>query len=61
MLKQIQMDEQENFSPEQIEKFKTDPELYKTFVKTIEKEVNGAFPIVSLPDAPEYLGPRVSC
>lgn len=51
MLKQIQMDEQENFSPEQIEKFKTDPELYKTFVKTIEKEVNGAFPII-LKDSP---------
>ena len=47
VLKGIEMDKEENFSQGQIDKFNSDPEYYRHFVKAIEKEVNGAFPIVS--------------
>jgi len=47
VLKEIDMDGKENFSQTQIHKFNSDPEHYRRFVKAIEKEVNGAFPIVS--------------
>jgi hypothetical protein len=47
MLTQIEVDEKENFTPAQIERFKSDPEFYKKFIKAIEKDLNGAFPIVS--------------
>ena len=49
VLAQLDMDKQENFSPEQIERFKSQPEFYRDFVKTVEKEISGAFPVVSLP------------
>jgi len=48
MLAQLELDEKENFSTAQIEKFQSDPELYKRFVKTIEKDINGAFAMVTL-------------
>ncbi|OAA68498.1 flavin-binding monooxygenase [Niveomyces insectorum RCEF 264] len=51
VLKTVELDGQENFAAEQIERFKTDPAFYRTFVKTIEKEVNNTFPIV-LKDGP---------
>jgi hypothetical protein len=47
VLGKIQLDSQENFSQETIEKFKSDPEFYRTFVKEIEALVNNNFPIVS--------------
>jgi len=64
ILSKIDMDKQENFTPEQIEKFKSDPEFYRTFVKTIEKEVNNNFPIVSaenssLPSLPFLSHPQM--
>ncbi|KAK0733515.1 hypothetical protein B0T26DRAFT_631405 [Lasiosphaeria miniovina] len=46
VLSAVKMDENENFSPEIIERFKTDPEFYRSFVKEIEAEVNNNFPIV---------------
>ncbi|KAG7292499.1 hypothetical protein NEMBOFW57_002534 [Staphylotrichum longicolle] len=46
ILSKIQMDAQENFSPETIEKFQSDPEFYREFVKKVEAEVNNAFPVV---------------
>lgn len=39
----IKMDEENNFAPEQIEQFKSEPELYRKFVKVVEKEVNSRF------------------
>ena len=54
VLRDVELDKDENFTPEQIARFQSDPALYRTFVKTIEKEVNNTFPIVrrlpSLPD-----------
>lgn len=47
VLAQLDMDKQENFSPEQIERFKSQPDFYRDFVKTVEKEISGAFPVVS--------------
>jgi hypothetical protein len=47
MLSQLELDQNENFSAAQIEKFKNDPEFYKEFVKTIELDLNGAFALVS--------------
>ncbi|KAL2161432.1 hypothetical protein VTH06DRAFT_7993 [Thermothelomyces fergusii] len=46
ILDKIQLDAQGNFSRETIEKFQSDPEFYREFVKTIEAEVNNAFPVV---------------
>ncbi|KAK0655773.1 hypothetical protein B0T16DRAFT_424483 [Cercophora newfieldiana] len=46
ILSKIQLDAQENFSQETIEKFKSDPEFYRTYVKEIEALVNNSFPIV---------------
>lgn len=48
VLREVEIDDDENFTPEQIQRFQADPALYRTFVKTIEKEVNNAFPIVCL-------------
>ena len=45
----IELDEKENFSHATIERFKSDPEFYRRFVKGIEKEVNNVFPVVSTP------------
>jgi hypothetical protein len=52
MLAQLELDEKENFSPAQIERFRSDPEFYNRFVKTIEKDVNGAFAMVKLSVSP---------
>lgn len=46
VLGQIEMDDKENFSQAQIEKFRSQPELYRHFVKSIERDINGTFPIV---------------
>ncbi|KAJ1331135.1 hydroxyversicolorone monooxygenase [Microdochium nivale] len=46
ILEEIEMNEQGDFSPAQIERFKSDPELYRSFIKTIEKDASGNFPIV---------------
>ncbi|KAL1841261.1 hypothetical protein VTJ49DRAFT_7263 [Mycothermus thermophilus] len=46
ILSKIQLDEHENFAPETIERFKTDPEFYREFVKKIEVEVNSTFPVL---------------
>ncbi|KAI1368655.1 hypothetical protein F5Y08DRAFT_335549 [Xylaria arbuscula] len=46
VLSQLDLDKKENFSEAQIEKFKNDPEFYKRFVKTIERDINGAFPLL---------------
>lgn len=54
ILGKIQMDEHENFSQETIEKFQSDPEFYREFVKKIEAEVNNAFPIVRQPSSLHY-------
>uniref|UniRef100_A0A8H7K2J8 FAD/NAD(P)-binding domain-containing protein n=1 Tax=Bionectria ochroleuca TaxID=29856 RepID=A0A8H7K2J8_BIOOC len=45
-MSQIELNEREQFTPSQIEKFKADPEFYWKFIKAIEVEVNGNFPIV---------------
>lgn len=47
VLSEIELDEDEKFTPRQIERFKTDPEFYMKFVKAVEEDVNGNFPIVS--------------
>ncbi len=46
ILEQIELDEHEKFTPAQIERFKANPELYRTFVKAIENQVNNNFSIV---------------
>ncbi|KAH8791160.1 hypothetical protein BGZ57DRAFT_949126 [Hyaloscypha finlandica] len=35
-----------NFTPKQIEKFKTSPEYYLEFVKAVEEQINGRFPMM---------------
>ncbi|OTB07611.1 hypothetical protein M426DRAFT_317915 [Hypoxylon sp. CI-4A] len=49
ILEEIEIDEKENFTPKQIERFKADPEFYRKFVKAIEKDANGAFAITLNP------------
>ncbi|KAI8948942.1 hypothetical protein F4801DRAFT_580981 [Xylaria longipes] len=46
ILGQLELDKKENFSAAQIEKFKNDSEFYKKFVKTIERDLNGAFALL---------------
>ncbi len=48
MLDTIQYDEEGRFSPEQIAKFKSDPDFYRNFVKAVEKETNNNFFAVSV-------------
>lgn len=52
MLKEISLDEQENFTPEQIQTFKDDLDFYKRFVKGIEKDTSGNFRVVSINSYP---------
>lgn len=53
ILKEVKM-EGNRFTPEQIERFTSDPEYYLRFVKAVEEEINGKFPMVySIP--PRYL------
>lgn len=47
ILGEIEMDEKENFTPAQIERFKNDPQFYRRFVKAIERDIGGAFAVVS--------------
>lgn len=37
----------EEFTPKQIEKFKTSPGYYLEFVKAVEEQINGRFPMAS--------------
>ncbi|XDG06882.1 hypothetical protein ABKA04_006497 [Annulohypoxylon sp. FPYF3050] len=46
ILSEIELDEKENFTQRQIEKFKTDPAFYRKFVKTIEQDSNGTFALI---------------
>ncbi|KAI5923316.1 hypothetical protein F4810DRAFT_669760 [Camillea tinctor] len=46
ILDQIELDEKENFTKAQIEKFKNDPIFYRKFVMAIEKDINSFFPVV---------------
>ena len=48
IMSQIELEDKCDFTPTQIEKFKSDPAFYRTFVKQIEEDVNGNFPLVSL-------------
>ncbi|KAI1811259.1 hypothetical protein GGS20DRAFT_588689 [Poronia punctata] len=43
ILGQLEIDEKEDFSAAQIEKFQDDPEFYRKFVKAVELDINGAF------------------
>lgn len=52
-LSRIELDDEENFSQDTIDKFKTDPDFYRAFVKGIEEEINGAFPAVSKTNIPK--------
>ncbi|OTA97918.1 hypothetical protein M434DRAFT_91250 [Hypoxylon sp. CO27-5] len=53
ILTQIELDEKENFTQRQIEKFKTDPAFYRKFIKIIEQDSNGAFALVLNGGAPQ--------
>lgn len=58
MLKEITVDEKENFPPEQIQRFKDDEEFYRRFVKGIERDTGGNFRIVRrIMVNPSYLAP----
>ncbi|CAN8099376.1 unnamed protein product [Discula destructiva] len=43
MLKEISVDEKENFPQDQIQKFNDDDDFYRRFVKGIEKDTSGGF------------------
>jgi cation diffusion facilitator CzcD-associated flavoprotein CzcO len=46
LLNEIEIDEKENFTPAQIERFKSDPELYKKFADALEDDAGSKFAIV---------------
>lgn len=45
----IKMDSNNNFTQEQIKDFKENPEIYKKFVKRVEKSSNSRFKWVNTP------------
>lgn len=47
ILPEIELDASENFSAAQKERFRSDPVFYRKFVKAIEKDLSGTFPLVS--------------
>ncbi|KAL1847784.1 hypothetical protein Plec18167_002516 [Paecilomyces lecythidis] len=47
VMSKVELDEDGRFTTAQIHKFKKDPEFYMNFVKAVEEDVNGNFPIVS--------------
>lgn len=49
MLKEIAVDDKENFTAEQIQKFHDDEEFYQKFVRSIEKDTGSNFHMVWLP------------
>lgn len=49
MLKEIAVDDKENFTAEQIQKFHDDEEFYQKFVRSIEKDTGSNFQMVWLP------------
>ncbi len=49
ILDEIELDEKENFTPAQIERFTNDPVFYRKFVKIVEQDIGGFFPVVSPP------------
>jgi hypothetical protein len=51
VLRNLEMDGDE-FSSQQIERFKTSPEYYLEFVKAVEEQINSKFPLVSLRTSP---------
>ncbi|KAK7752722.1 hypothetical protein SLS62_005274 [Diatrype stigma] len=46
ILSEIELDEKENFSAAQIERFTNDPVFYRKFVKVIERDISGVFPVL---------------
>ncbi|KAI8965278.1 FAD/NAD(P)-binding domain-containing protein [Daldinia sp. FL1419] len=46
ILGEIELDEKENFTEQQIERFKADPAFYRKFIKAIERDSQGAFALV---------------
>lgn len=53
MIKQIELDEKENFSPAQIAKFKSDPDFYERFTAALELDSNAKFVIALMKDSPQ--------
>jgi hypothetical protein len=47
ILSDVGLEENADFTEAQIDRFKSDPEFYKKFVKDVEEIVNGNFPLVS--------------
>ncbi|KAI1268611.1 hypothetical protein F5Y18DRAFT_236215 [Xylariaceae sp. FL1019] len=52
VMEKIEFDDEGNFTHAQKARFKSDPALYKSFVKTIERETNGNFLGFTLTDSP---------
>lgn len=46
ILEQVETDRDGNFTPEQIQRFRADPEFYRTFVTAVEQDVNSGFQMV---------------
>ena len=46
ILGEIELDEEENFSKETIQKFESDEKFYRDFVKKVEVDSGNTFPVV---------------
>jgi cation diffusion facilitator CzcD-associated flavoprotein CzcO len=53
LLEKIELDAQENFTPEQIARFKSDPAFYETFTSALELDSNIKFVIALMKDSPQ--------
>ncbi|KAL0935781.1 monooxygenase [Colletotrichum truncatum] len=50
IIEEVEIDEDQDFTPAQVQRFKTDPAFYRKFVKAVEEVVNGNFPLQTLKD-----------
>lgn len=53
IINQIEMDTSENFTPTQIERFKTDPTFYDTFTKALDTDSNLKFALSLMRTSPQ--------
>ncbi|OLN88794.1 putative sterigmatocystin biosynthesis monooxygenase stcW 1 [Colletotrichum chlorophyti] len=55
LLSQIDMDDEERFSPAQIERFKNDPAFYQKFTQTLELDSNIKFAVALVAGSPQQV------
>jgi hypothetical protein len=61
IIEQVEMDEKDNFSAAQIEKFKTNPEFYEMFIKALDMDSNIKFALSLIEGSPQQQWAAQKC